>query len=349
MPWYNTSGAEGDIALCTKISYIRNPITAFGDAGDPKERERTSELISSLLASSGFSSESFAPTESIEPLALCERGFVPYFFAAAEKKRSAYFNEPCSLAVAVGGESYLAVSAILSGVATEECRNIAAAAEELLDQKLSVAFSEKLGYLSPTISHIGSGAIMRAILFLPSTVSDGDCLHTSIASSIGAYLSPIGKESGLYALSYSPSLSVSEDRAVAFFDQTVKKIIAEERRAYGIISDHSRKIIIEKAWRAYGILSFARELGETELLELLRDLRAPLVTGGGNELPPVSIRTCNELTAFGGNASVALAKGCKTQEECSVGRAQLVKELISPAETVAESAEKKGVEKKNGK
>lgn len=350
MPWYNASGAEGDIALCTKISYIRDPITAFGDKGEGKEREKTGELVSSLLASNGFSCESFAPTDSIEPLALCERGFVPYSFAIVERQRSAYFNEPCSLAVAVGGESYLSVTALLSGVAAEECRNIASAAEELLDQKLSFAFSEKLGYLSPRLRQTGSGTVMRSLLFLPSTGSDGDGLHSSAAASIGAYLLPLGRDSGFYHLTYSPPLSLSEDTALRLFDMTVKKIIEEERRAFGIIFNRSRKLIIERAWRAYGILSFATYLEESELLTLLRDLRAPLTVDCGDPLPPISIWVCNNLAAFGGNASVAAARGCDSEEECAAERASLARRLLSTAESpAAEATEKKGVEKKNGK
>jgi protein arginine kinase len=351
MPWYNTVGAESAHVLYTKLTYIRNPILAFGDKADRKEREQVRALLDSILTTNGFSCESFTSADKTEPLSLCEKGFVPYSFAACDSDRAAYFNEPCSLAVAVGGSNYISISAILSGLAAEECRNIASAAEELIDTKMEMAFSENIGYLSPHPCDAGSGTLMSAMLFLPAR-SAGSTSAERIAATIGAVLRPLGKETSLYSLTYTPPLTIAEDSAVALFSAALKKIVNEEKRESGIIFEQSRKIIVEKARRAFGALAYAREISEKELITLSHDLRMPIALVVKDGLPPYDLKLCNELLALCGNNSLSAASKSKGGEECDAARASLAQKLITSSgepSKVADGGNGKGAEKKNGK
>jgi protein arginine kinase len=351
MPWYNTVDVESAHVLFTKLTYIRNPILAFGDRADKKEREQVRALLDSILTSNGFSCESFASADKIEPLSLCEKGFVSYSFAACDNDRSAYFNEPCSLAVAIGGRNYVSISAILPGIAAEECRNIASAAEELIDTKLEMAYSESFGYLSPQPCDVGSGTLLSAMLFLPAKFTESTSADR-IASSIGAILRPLGKETCLYSLTYTPPLTIAEDSAIALFSAALKKIVAEEKRESGIIFEQSRKIIVEKARRAFGALAYAHEITEKELVTLSRDLRMPFALAAKDELPPFDLKFCNELLALCGNNSLSAVSKFKSDEECDAARAALAQKLISSsgaAPKVADGGNGKGAEKKNGK
>ena len=335
MSWYNTEGKCPYNAVFSKTRYQRNI------SGIPFPRRAGEKLVESylakidaLLSKNGFRKEAIPKGGSPELYSLAEKGFADADLVCGTDTRAIYFNEPCSLAVAVGGKDLISICSLLSGRALTETRNIASGAEELIDREFEFAYSDHAGYISATPSHCGSCAEFSTVLFLPALAESGGIKRSEmICRRAAADLKPLFTypEGDLFTLSYSPSHLQDEEAAAEGFDALASKIIDEERERERIIFAERSKIIIDRAWRAYGTMLYAQRLGEKELLSLSRDIRLALsVTDSEGKLPPVGVRELNLMLGECLDASVIVKKGaCASQEECDTARTAIVADIMS--------------------
>ena len=338
MSWFENEGKHPIHTVLTQTRYIRNIHgIPFWDKCDLKTRESIFSKADSILTQNGFRKETAVESDPIFWGSLAEKGFIDNDFLDSPNPRALYFNEPCSLAVSLGGKEHVTIRSLISGKASAESRNIASGAEELLDGNFEFSYSENLGYIASRPSICGSGAEFSAILYLPSLkLDDKTELRRRECRLAGAELSPLTSSSDnhgdLYILSYSPSHRSDEGEAVMRFDALQNKIIEEERISEGIIFAKRSKLIIDAAWRAYGILLYAKKLSFSESLALSSDLRLALaVASDESTLPPVSTVQLNTILGEGADCSVIASSGgvCASREECDELRAGFISKLLS--------------------
>ena len=347
MSWFNTEGSCPQYYIWSKTRYIRN-ISGF--PFHPKESDQLAEFnkkMDELLKQNGFRKEVIPKGKTIEVLSLGEKQFADGDFIDTEGERALYLNEPCNLSIAIGGRDMISIQSILSGLAITESMNIAAGAEELLDNNFEIAYSDKYGYLSPDPHKCGSGAELCAALYLPA-LSAGEQIEKERNScrELNIGMAPFSlyqqNPGNIYLISQTISANVSETDERQHFDKICQRIVQNEKNCARMIFKNKSKLIIDKAWRAFGTLRYAKQLGEIEFLSLLSDLRLALsLTDDKSLLPPISFITLNYLLAEGLNASVALTipAGERSEENCLTARADLVSEQIRSAKGSALSSE----------
>lgn len=335
MSWYTSEGKCPRHVIWSQTRYVRNLADArFPTKAEQKHIDSFFDKAESLLIKNGFRKEALPSGALPEVAAFAEKGFIDRDFLNFEGRRSLFFNEPCSLAVSLGGSDLIGIRSLLAGSAIAETRNIASGAEELLDREFEFAYSDTLGYLSSCPALCGSGIELSALLYLPSLrlKKTAETLRYQCAV-IGARLFPFFSTSGsdLYLLSHSPAPFSSEVNAAQAFSSLLSRIIEDEARADRIIFAEGDKIIIDRAWRAYGVLTNARTLSEGELLSLSSDLRLALTACEDSALlPPVNISALNLLLAEGLSSSVvASRRECKSAIDCDCARAEIVRKTLS--------------------
>ena len=339
MSWFMTEGKSSLHAIFSRTSYHRNisglPFTKrMGD----KSLESVTKKIDSLLTKNGFRAEGLPDGDELYRLSLAEKGFVGKEFLSSSAKKSIYFNEPCSLSVAIGGKDLISITSLLSGLAVSDTRNIASGAEELLDGELEFAYSEESGYYSAIPALCGSGAVFSVMLFLPGVKMSGEIASLrALCADGGALLEPAfiypDNCGDLYSLSLSPSHLSNENTAAESFSALAEGIIDRENSIERMIFEENAKILIDNAWRAYAQLLYARRLDERDLLSLSSSVRFALCAAGDNaKLPPVGVKDLNYLLGEGLNASVALSRpGIGNDDEIAEARAETVSKLIYTA------------------
>ena len=334
MSWFNAEGKCPHHVIRSQTRYVRNPAGApFQKRSAPKPTDQFFDKAEALLLKNGFRKENL-PTGSLpEVAAFAEKGFIDRDFLNCVGRRALFFNEPCNLAVALGGGDLINVRSLLAGNAIAETRNIAAGAEELLDRELEFAYSETLGYISHSPELCGSGVEFSSLLYLPSLRMNksSEALRYQCAL-IGARLFPLMSDpSGdLYTLSHSPAPFSSELSAAQLFGALVTKIAEDEARAVRIIFSERDKIIIDQAWRAYGILTNAKLISEGEMLSLSSSIRIALsACDNASLLPPVSVTKLNLLLAEGLSSSViSVRRECKSDVDCDLARADVIHKML---------------------
>lgn len=335
MSWFTSEGKSPHHVILSQTRYVRNlASTPFPQKADQKVIDRFFEKTEPLLVKNGFRKESLPEGALPEVAAFAEKSFIDRDFICCEGRRALFFNEPCSLAVALGGSDLINIRSLLAGNAISETRNIASGAEALLDREFEFAYSDGLGYISSSPALCGSGVEFSSLLYLPSLKINKNAEEVRYQCAvIGARLFPFiaDSDSDLYLLSLSPAPFSSETLAAKTFGALISKMIGDEERSERIIFAQRGKLITERAWRAYGILTNARMLSENELLSFSSDLRFALaVCEDTASLPPVKISALNLLLADGLNSSVISSDSkCKSAEDCDCARARTVHKTLA--------------------
>ena len=334
-----TEGKSSNHAIFSKTVYTRNVSgMPFPRRLGEKALDSITKKIDGILQKNGFRCESISENDALYPLTLAEKGFVGKEFLFSDCKKSIYFNEPCSLSVALGGKDLISISSLLGGLAVPDTRNIASGAEELLDKELEFAYDEHVGYYSSSPALCGSGTLFSVLLFLPAARLMGEISQIrSKCAEFGAAFIPAftypDNCGDIYQVSFSPSHFADEISAAEGFSALAQGIIAREIALERIIFEENAKIIADGAWRAYAQLLYARRLDERDLISLSSSIRFAFCASEGNgKLPPITVKDLNYMLAEGLNASVAHTKqSCASEEECADIRAEIISKLVYTA------------------
>jgi len=336
MSWYNTQGPCQNHVLFSKVKYVRNVEKQnFYPLADSKRSADTFTKLDAILQKNGFRSEKITSGVTPYVLSLAERQFIERDFVYSDKPRALYVNDPCNLLVSLGGDNYVTVSSVVSGLNVNEARNMASGAEELIDGEIAFTYSESVGYLSPSPSECGSGVVFSSAIYLPSIRLSGQTnpLLSSLHA-IGMSLSPMFAEEDnpgdIYILSYSPHYLCDEGAAAEHFAQTVLSISENEKTRICMTAKDNDKNIFTTALKALGILTYSDVLSESEMLSLLSDIRLCVCTAQNKTDALPGIQTLNYLVAEGLNCSVIVSskEGCASQTDCDRARAKLVSSYI---------------------
>ncbi len=343
MSWYNTQGSCQEFVLFSKAKYIRNIAKqSFCPLIDAKRGAETFSKLESILQKNGFRGEKAPAGVTPHMLSLAEKQLIERDLVYSERSRALYLNEPCNLLVSLGGDNYITISSVISGLQINEARNMASEAEELIDREIAFAYLEGIGYLSPDPYECGSGLCFSSALYLPSLrLSDGQDAMLSSLFSKGMSLTPMlaSKENSgdLYILTYSPHYLCDEESAAEFFKEAILQITEGERSKLCIITKNKEKTIHQRARRALGELLYSDVLNEAEMLTLLSEIRLCrcVCDKDADDLP--NITTVNYLCAEGLNYSVIASskEKCNSEEELCRARAILVKGYIEHKNEVA--------------
>ena len=344
MSWYNTVELTDPHILWSRVRYLRalatlpfDRATLSESSAAYREYEKADAKLEKIMSDNGFHKEIVPPGYCAEACALAEKQFVSFRFALAGEWRAVYFNDPCSLTIFTGGESYITLQALTGGGSLPEAYKIASEAEELLDSKLEFAYSDKFGYLSSDISKCGSGVEFSSALYLPS-LRHGTRLQEikRKAESFGAVFSPFmsryDNAGDIYVIEYRPAFRSDENHAVAIFSELIAAIIDDERRNERIIFSNKSTIIIDRAYRALGTLAYAKMIDEEEMLSLLSRIRLALsLEETKKNAPQISIALINSLVAEGLNNSVLSRDGCicESLDDCRAERASFLNRRLT--------------------
>lgn len=348
MPWFTTSGNAPEHVIRSETKYARNfKSLPFNCRIDKAQREKLISKLEKVLDANGFKKAIDSKCGGIELLSYAEKGFCDaeasmLNFGDDKNEQSLnactslYFNEPCSLSVAIGGKDMLVIRSLLSGLAISETQSIALEAEELFDRDFEFAYSDNIGYLSPYIHNCGSGERFSVVLFLPALkesdeIEDIRALASHNNSCLTPFVNSTDNCGDMYILSHSPTAFCNHLRDAELFCALTNMIIEKEKLAESIILREKRKIISESARRSLGTMLYASKISERELLEHIGNMRFCLSTHteiAGS--PNVTILNLNRVLAECLSFSVLSSHpDCSSLEELDEKRAYLTQRILS--------------------
>ena len=321
------------IVLSTRIRLARNlkdhPFPARLSAA---EKSEVNAVVRDALLDGGNSGLRYLEMKdlsAIEAVSLAEKHLISPEFASDAQGRALLLSEDETVSIMLCEEDHVRIQVIEPGLSLETALGKANALDEALSSRVSIAFDEKLGYLTQCPTNLGTALRASVMLHLPALSRAGlmPRLSSTIAKlgltlrgTYGEGSKPVGE---IFQLSNQVTLGISEQAAIQNLESIAKQIMQQEAQARQSLKNDS--LFVDKIYRAYGILTSAYMLSCSECTDLLSLVRL----GASLEILDIPMEALNRLLTQIQPATLQADAGrtCSPAER-DVMRAQKVKETL---------------------
>ena len=177
--WLRGIGPESDIVVSSRIRLARNlaefPFIARATDADRAEVERIlSERVETLQSEGRLSDGLFyidvSDLEDLDRQFLVERQLISREHAETDGARAVVIDGSEQFSVMINEEDHLRIQVMRSGLDLESAWESINALDDLLEEQVTYAYSDKLGYLTACPTNVGTGARVSVMLHLPALV-----------------------------------------------------------------------------------------------------------------------------------------------------------------------------------
>jgi protein arginine kinase len=170
--------------------------------------------------------------------------------------------------------------------------------DDLLEQRITYAFSEEFGYLTACPTNVGTGMRASVMLHLPALVWTKQiekvfrALQKINLAVRGLYGEGSRASGDFYQISNQVTLGKAETAILGEIREVIPQIITYERQARTTLIRESKQALQDRVSRAYGTLCSATMMTAEETMDLLSSVRLGV---NMTLLDDVTINTVNEL------------------------------------------------------
>jgi protein arginine kinase len=334
--WLRGIGAEVDVVVSSRIRLARNladfPFTNRASAMQKGELEA---LIRERLGKGGLDL-TYLPIHTLTSLDrefLRERQLISREHVGAEGPRGVAFEPRETRSVMVNEEDHLRLQVLRSGFVLEEAWEDIDKLDDLIEERVTYAFSDEFGYLTACPTNVGTGMRASVMLHLPALHYTKQlekvfrALQKINLAVRGLYGEGTRASGDFYQISNQVTLGKSEPQILKEIREVIPQIITYERLARETLLRETRPLIEDKVSRAYGTLRSATMMSTEETMELLSTVRLgihlKLIDG-------LSMTSVNEMFLQSQPAHLQRRRGGPLQDdERNVARAAFLREKLA--------------------
>ena len=334
MKWYENAAEHADVVLSTRVRLARNlKDYPFPARLNEKGKDEVNAVVKEALLCGERAQEfDYVPMRSLshtQCVSLAEKHLISPEFASDSAGRALILSKDEDVSIMLCEEDHVRVQVIYPGLSLEAAYEKANAIDEALSQKVSIAFDERLGYLTQCPTNLGTGLRASVMLHLPALARSGAMprlantvakLGLILRGAYGEGSKPVGD---LYQLSNQVTLGISETAAIRNLASIANQIITQEKSAReALLKDD---VFIDRIWRAFGILNSAHMLSCNEFMDLVSLVRI----GAAEGVLDIPVQTLTRLLVEMQPATLNTAQGRScTAAERDVLRARAVKDAL---------------------
>ena len=303
--WLKGSGPESDIVISSRIRLARNladfPFISRTTDSDRAEIEKILHgRIDELQATGKVSSETLyvdvGELDDVDRRFLVERQLISREHAESQGARAVVIDQSERFSVMINEEDHLRIQVMQSGL------NLAAAwqqineLDDLIEDRVTYAYSELLGYLTACPTNVGTGVRVSVMLHLPALVITRQIekvfksLQKINLAVRGLYGEGSQATGDFYQISNQITLGLTEEELMKMVGDVVPMLIDYERQAREFLIRESHQTLHDRVSRAFGILRTAQTISSEETLHLLSSVRMGINLGliGELEIPTIN-------------------------------------------------------------
>src|SRR5438128_2170877 len=301
--WLRGTGPESDIVDSSRIRLARNlaafPFTNRANAHQKGEIEALlRERIAKLELDPTLSYLNVPALSPLDRQLLVERQLISRELAVAEGPRGVAVGPHETVSLLINEEDQLRLQVMRSGFALDEAWQDIDRVDDLLEARLSYAFSEEFGYLTACPTNVGTGMRSSVMLHLPALVWSKQiekvfrALQKINLAVRGLYGEGSRASGDFYQISNQVTLGKSEATILQEIREVIPEIIKYERHARNTLIKENRQAVQDRVSRAFGTLCSATMMTSEETMDLLSSVRIGIHLG---LLDDINIPTVNEL------------------------------------------------------
>lgn len=301
--WLRGSGPESDIVMSSRIRLARN-LADYPFVRRCKESDRANiaaTLHDRLLEIDEFQPAGYVDVDalpSVDRQFLMERQLISRELSESEGPRGVVIGAGEKFSVMINEEDHLRIQVMNSGLDLESAWAQINHIDDRIEQRVTYAFHEDLGYLTACPTNVGTGMRVSVMLHLPALVITRqiDKVFRSLQKINLAVRGLYGEGSqamgDFYQISNQITLGRREEQLIEQVSEVVPVIIDYERRARDFLVKQSQKDLHDRVSRAFGILCTAQTITSEETMMLLSSVRMGINLG---LIEDVEIPTVNQL------------------------------------------------------
>jgi len=286
--WFSGSGPLADIVISSRIRLARNLAGhKFLSRCSTGEKSDILEKLRDILMSLDLGDEVFYVSVDKAPTLnrdfLVERHLISRDHALGKGPRGVVIARREFFTAMINEEDHLRMQVLKAGCQLFQCAEQINHIDDMIEQKVSFAFSRRYGYLTACPTNLGTGIRCSVMLHLPALKMTGQIeKFFNAARDMGLAVRGLFGEgteaaSDLYQISNQITLGVSEQTIVSQFEETViPEIVEYENAARNHLLSKQVQTLDDKISRAMALLQSARLISSQEALFLLSHLRLGL-------------------------------------------------------------------------
>lgn len=289
--WCTDGAASSDVVVSTRVRLARNlKDYPFALRLDEASANELIEKVRAVPEMSTYSYTDFTKLSPIYAAALAERHIVSPEFAKKTSPHGLLAKPEEGMYIMLCEEDHIRIQCVLAGLELEKAYGAAAEAESAMDRSLSLAYSDRFGYLTHCPTNLGTGMRASVMLFLPALGAAGEirALQNQLAK-FGLTVRGMSGEGSsadgcLYQISNQVTLGISEEETIRKLSGIVDSIVKRERELRGSVDGERLLRLRDSVRRSLGTLRYAELLETGELLELYSKVRLGSALGMTGEL-----------------------------------------------------------------
>ncbi len=301
--WLRGSGPESDIVISSRIRLARNlaDYSFVSRASDSDRAHIEGKLHGCILDLQEKSQLLYVDMKTLAELDcqfLVERHLISREHAESQGARAVAIDGHEKYSLMVNEEDHLRIQVMHSGLDLEGTWDQINGIDNLIEQKVTYAFHETLGYLTACPTNVGTGMRVSVMMHLPALVLTRQIekvfrsLQKISLAVRGLYGEGSQAMGDFYQISNQITLGRNEGDLVKQVADIVPVIIDYERQAREFLIKESHENLHDRVSRAYGILRTAQTISSEETMHLLSSVRMGVNLGLIEDL---EIPTINEL------------------------------------------------------
>jgi protein arginine kinase len=282
--WLRGSGPESDIVISSRIRLARNLADfPFISRATPQDRTRIEKIVHERIPAVAAETEvlyvNLSQLDQVDRQFLVERHLISRELAEGKGARSVAIDSNEKFSLMINEEDHLRIQVMQSGLDLASVWDQINRIDDLIEEKVTYAFNERLGYLTACPTNVGTGMRVSVMVHLPALVITRqiDKVFRSLQKISLAVRGLYGEGSqamgDFYQISNQVTLGRTEAELIRQVSDIVPVIIDYERQARDFLVKESHENLHDRVSRAYGILRSAQTISSEETMHHLSSVR----------------------------------------------------------------------------
>ena len=268
-----------DVVISSRIRFARNIADyPFMSKCDPTSAKEIIEKVRNALGD-GFKEIDFLTLDEIKTGSFVEDHSVSRDFVKSKLPHSLFCDLDNKVKVMACEEDHVRLQVISKGFALDEAYRDACKVDDLICNKLNVAYDDSLGYLTHCPTNLGCAMRASVMMFLPALTAEKKIKPLiSQLSKLGLVIRGIYGEGSdalgcLYQISNQESLGVNEESILSNLNGIIGQIIELERNSRNELYNRYQDKITDNVMRSMGIFKYSHMLDSAEFMRCYSDVR----------------------------------------------------------------------------
>jgi len=286
--WFSGSGPLADIVISSRIRLARNLAGyKFLNRCSTAEKAELLKKLKDVLMSMDLGDKVFYISVDRAPALnrhfMVERHLISRHHAFGKGPRGVVIAQREFFTAMINEEDHLRIQVLKGGLQISKCAEQINHIDDMIEQKVSYAFSPRYGYLTACPTNLGTAIRVSVMLHLPALKMTGQIekffntakdMNLAVRGLFGEGTEAAGD---FYQISNQITLGISESDIITQFEKDIiPEIVDYENAARNQLLSEQMDVLDDKISRAMALLRNAHLISSQEALFLLSHLRLGL-------------------------------------------------------------------------